>query len=86
MDLAYVDKLAKDNNGVKFFLLPQDLFDRIVDAKEMKTNDSKETVRALLTLITKRIVPKKFGLIREQNLLESLRNYKKLKEYKFTLQ
>ena len=43
MDLAYVDKLAKDNNGVKYLLVRQDLFDRTVDAKGMKTKDSKET-------------------------------------------
>ena len=33
MDLAYVDKLAKENNGVKYLLVRQDLFDRIVNAK-----------------------------------------------------
>ena len=54
MDLAYVDKLAKDNNGVKNLLVRQDLFDRTVDAKGMKTKDSKETVRAFLTMITKK--------------------------------
>ena len=43
MDLAYVDKLAKDNNGVKYLLVHQDLFDRTVNAKGMKTRDSKET-------------------------------------------
>ena len=32
MDLAYVDKLAKENNGVKYLLVRQDLFDRIVNA------------------------------------------------------
>ena len=36
MDLAYVDKLAKDNNAVKYLLVRQDLFDRTVDAKGMK--------------------------------------------------
>ena len=85
MDLAYVDKLAKDNNGVKYLLVRQDLFDRTVDAKGMKTKDSKETVRAFLTMITKMNRLKKFGLTREQNLLESLKNYAKLKEYKYTL-
>ena len=53
MDLAYVDKLAKDGNGVKYLLDRQDLFDRTVDAKGMKTKDSKETVRAFLITITK---------------------------------
>ena len=31
-DLACVGKLAKDNNGVKFLLVRQNLFDRTVDA------------------------------------------------------
>ena len=47
------DKLAKDNNGVKYLLVRQDLFDRTVDAKRMKTKVSKETIRAFLTMITK---------------------------------
>ena len=59
MDLAYVDKLAKDNKGVKYLLVNQDLFDRTVDAKGMKTKDSKETVRAFLTIITKTNRPEK---------------------------
>ena len=54
MDLAYVDKLAKDNNGVKYLLVRQDLCDRTVDARGMKTKDSKETVGAFLTTITKK--------------------------------
>ena len=58
MDSAYVDKLAKDNNGVKYLLVRQDLFDRNVDAKGMKTKDSQETVRAFLTIVTKRYRPK----------------------------
>ena len=36
MDLAYVDKLAKENDGVKFLLVQQDWFDRTVNAKGMK--------------------------------------------------
>ena len=59
MDLAYVEKLAKDNNGVKYLLFRQDLFDRTVDAKGMKTKDSNETVRAFLTIITKKNRPKR---------------------------
>ena len=59
MDLAYVDKLVKDNNGVNYLLVRQDLFDRTVDAKGMKSKDSKETVRAFLSKITKKNRPKK---------------------------
>ena len=53
MDLAYVDKLAKENNGVKHLLVRQDLFDRTVNAKGIKTKDSAETVKAFSSMITK---------------------------------
>ena len=59
MDLAYVDKLAKENIGVKYLLVRQDLFDRTVTAKGMKTKDSQETVKAFLSMITKKNRPKK---------------------------
>ena len=61
MDLAYIDKLAKDNDGVKYLLVRHDLFDRTVDAKGMKTKDSKETIRAFLTMITKKNRHQKMG-------------------------
>ena len=53
MDLDKVDKLAKDNNGLKYLLNRQDLFDRTVDAKGRKTKDSKETVKTFSKMITK---------------------------------
>ena len=59
MDLAYVDKIAKNINGVKYLLVRQDLLDRTVDAKGMKTKDSKETVLAFSNMITKKNRPKK---------------------------
>ena len=59
IDLAYVDKWAEDNNGVKYLLARQDLFDRTVDAKAMKTKDSKETVKTFTKMITKKNRPKK---------------------------
>ena len=54
MDLAYVDKLAKANNSVKYLLVRQDLLDRTVDAEGVKTKDSKETIRAFLNSITEK--------------------------------
>ena len=60
MDLAYVDKLAKDDNDVKYLLVRHDLFDRTVDAKGIR-QDSKEMVRAFLTMITKESTQKNFG-------------------------
>ena len=58
MDLAYVDKLAKENNGVKYLLVRQDLFDRTVNDEGMKTKDSQETVSAFSSMITKKNRPK----------------------------
>ena len=46
-------KLAKENNGVKYILVRQDLFDRTVNAKGMKTKDCQETVKAFSSMITK---------------------------------
>ena len=60
MDLAYVDKLAKEKNGVKYLLVHQDLFDRAVNARGMKTKDSQETVKAFSSIITKSNQPKNF--------------------------
>ena len=59
MYLAYVDKLAKENNGVKYLLVRQDLFVRTVNAKGMKTKDSQETVKAFSSMNTKGSRPKK---------------------------
>ena len=59
MDLAYVDKLAKDKNGVKYLSVRQELYDRTVDANGMKTKDSKETVKTFSKKITEKTIPKK---------------------------
>ena len=67
MDLAYVDKLADNNNGKTYLLVRQDLFDRTVDAKRMKTKDFKETVRAFLLCLQTRIDPQKSVSTKEQN-------------------
>ena len=59
MDLAYVDKLTKENNDVKYLLVRQDLFDRTVNNKGMKTKASQETVKASSSMITQENRPKK---------------------------
>ena len=55
MHLAFVDKSAKDNNGVKYLLVRQDMFDRTVDAKK----DSKETVKTFFQKYYKKESTKK---------------------------
>ena len=61
MDLGYVDKLAKDNNGVKYVLVRLDLFLGTVDAKGMNAKDSKKKIRAFLTIISKKLTHKTLG-------------------------
>ena len=78
MDVAYVDKLAKDNNGVKYLLVGQDLFDRTVDAKGMKSKDSKETVPAFLSMITKNNRPKKVWVDKGTDFAGEFKNLSKV--------
>ena len=85
MDLGYVDKLAKENNGVKFLLVRQDLLDRTLNAKGMKTKDSQETVKAFASMITNRNRPKKVKLTRGPNLVQRLKSFVLLRGYKFSL-
>ena len=85
MDLAYVDKLAKKNNGVKYLLVHQDLFDRTVNAKGMQTKDSQEPLKAFSSMITKMNRLKRFGLTRGPKLLERLKSFVLLRGYKFTI-
>ena len=85
MNLAYVDNLAKENSGVMYLLDLQDLFDRTVNAKGMKSKGSPETVKTFSSMITKRNRPKKIRVDRGPNLLERLKGFVLLRGYKFTL-
>ena len=74
MDLAYVDKLTKSINGVKYHLDCQDLFDRTVDSIGRKTKVSKETVRAFLTvMITKLNWPNKVWVYKGTEFAEEFK-------------
>ena len=75
MDLAYVDKLAKDNNGVKYLLVRQDLFDRTVDANGKKTKDSKETVRTFSKMITEKNRPKKIWVDQGTEIAREIKKF-----------
>ena len=75
MDLAYVDKLAKMNNGVKYLLVRQDLFDRTVNAKGMKTKDSQETVETFSSMITEKNRPKKILVDKETEFAGAFKKF-----------
>ena len=84
MDLAYVDKLAKENNSVKYLLVRQDLSDRTVNAKGMKKKDSQETVKAFSAMSTKKTDRKRFGLTKGPDLLERLKCFGLQRGFKLT--
>ena len=71
MNLASVDKLAKEINGVNYSHVRHDLFHRTMDANGMTAKDSKETVRACSTMITKRTHPRKNCVDKGQKLPEN---------------
>ena len=75
MDLVYVDKLAKENNGVKYLLVRQDLFDGTVSAKGTKTKESQETVKAFSSMITKRNRPKKIWVDKGIEFAGAFKNF-----------
>ena len=75
MDLAYVDKLSKENNGVKYLLVRQDLFDRTVNAKGMKTKDCQETVKTFSSIIIKRNRPKKIWVDKGTEFAGAFKNF-----------
>ena len=86
MDPAYVDKLANQNNGVKYLLVRQDLFDRTVNAKGMKTKDSQQTVKAFSSMITKKNRPKKIWADKGTEFAGAFKRFCAAEGYKFTLQ
>ena len=55
MDLADVDKLAKNNKGVKYLRVHQDLSDGTVDSIGMKAEDYTAIAGAFSTMIKKGI-------------------------------
>ena len=75
MHLAYVDKLANENKGVKYSLVRQDLFNRIVNAETMKTKDSEETVEAFPSMVTKKNRPKKIWVDKGTEFAGALKKF-----------
>ena len=79
MELSYVDGRTKCINGVKYLPVRHDLFVRTVNATGIKTKDSKVTVCAFSTLITKKIDSVKIGPTDEQTMQEILKIFAELK-------
>ena len=86
MDLAFVDKLASQNNGVKNLLVAVEIFSRFVRVQTMKTKYAKFTLQAFRKNISRKSLLKNFGLIKEQNMGELLKSFARRKTLKFTQQ
>ena len=54
MDLAFVEKLASQNNRVKYFLVAVDTFSRFVRVQTMKTKYAKSTLQAFRKMISRK--------------------------------
>ena len=74
LDLAYVDKLAKYNRGVRYLLVAVDCLSRYLRVEPLNTKDAKETTEAFKKMI-KTKQPKKFGLTKAPSLKESSKGY-----------
>ena len=59
LDLAFMDKLARFNNGVKYLLVGIDIFSRFVRVQPMKSKNASDTVTAFQKMITTKNCPSK---------------------------
>ena len=75
MDLAYVDKLAKNNRGIKYLLVRQDVFDKTIDVRGLRTKDSQEALRDFEQMITKRKSPQKISVDKENELPGEIKDF-----------
>ena len=84
MDLAFVDKLASPNKGVKYLLVAVDVFSRFVRVQTMKTKYAKDALQAFKKIISQKTLLKSFGLMKERNMEELSKNFARKKALKFT--
>ena len=59
MDLAFVDTLASQNNGVNYLLVAVDVFSRYVRVPTMKTKYAKDTLQAFRKNTSRKNAPEK---------------------------
>ena len=59
IDLAYVDKLSKYNDGIKYLLVAVDVLSRYLRVQPIKTKSAKAASEAFAKMLGKRVKPKK---------------------------
>ena len=86
MDLAFVDKLASQNNGVKYLLVAVDIFSRFVRVQTMKTKYAKDTLQAFRRMISRKNTPEKLWVDKGTEYGGILKSFARRKTLKFTQQ
>ena len=84
MELAYVDKLSKDDRGIRYLLVHQGVFEKTIDVRGVKTKACNDVLRAFAQMITKRKGYEKSELTMEKNFLVNFKTFQTQIEYKFT--
>jgi hypothetical protein len=72
-DLAFMEKLASSNDGVKYLLVAVDTLSRYLYVQPMANKTAAVAKTAFSKMITNSLKPKKLWVDREQNLLASLK-------------
>ena len=86
MDLAFVDILASQNNGVKNLLVAVDVFSRFVRVQTMKNKYAKDTLQAFKKMISRKNTPEKLWVDEGTEYGGTFKKFCKEKTLKFTRQ
>ena len=73
--LDFVDKLASQNNGLKYLLVAVDFFSRFVIDQTMKTKYIKDTFQDLRKMISRKKTPEKFWVDKETEYGGTFKNF-----------
>ena len=86
MDLAFVDKLASQNKGVKYLLVAVDVFVRFVRVRTMKTNIAKDILQAFKKKISRKNTAEKLCVDKVTEYGKTFKKFARKKTLKFTRQ
>ena len=80
VDVAYMDKIAHHNNGVKYLLVAVDVLSRYLRVQPMKALDAKDAVEAFKKMI-KQKNQKGFGQTRDPSLKVNSKHFVKRRRF-----
>ena len=86
MNLAFVDKIASQNNGVKYLIVAVDIFLRFFRVQTIKTKYAKDTSQAFRKMISRKNTPEKLWVDKRTEYGGFFKNILHEMILKFTLQ